>query len=77
MSDDLREAMELEKHLIAPDKWKNELRQHGEVVPAEIYKDLFGPSGGPIGLGRHPEKGLFVLASGQGPCIVWTEWEKN
>lgn len=43
-----------------------------DEVPLEM-QGFKNEDGYPIGAGRHPKFGWFVLASGQGPYIVWTE----
>lgn len=72
------EAFEAEKHMIPsvywhahfknlPKEWADKLRTH--------RKDPF--NGEPTGLALVPGKGYCILACGQGPFIVWKEWEKR
>lgn len=61
--------MDLEEYLISSERWDlevpPEVRIEGIMDEVERY---------PVGYGRHPEKGWFVLAAGQGPFLVWSEW---
>jgi len=50
----------LEKYLIDPLRWEDDPSWSG--------------NGPPIGLGKHPTKGWFVMCSGQGPFVAWSEW---
>jgi hypothetical protein len=72
MSHDVNEALALEKHMIAPERWDlevpPEVRLHG--IEDEIVRY-------PIGYGRHPDRGWFVISGGQGPFLVWAEWQQE
>jgi len=60
--------MDLEDHLIAPERWDLE-------VPPEVRVEGIDDEGSyPTGYGRHPEHGWFVLGAGQGPFIIWAQW---
>ena len=60
--------MALEEHLIPPERWDLE-------VPPEVRVHGVEDEGSyPIGYGRNPEKGWFVLSGGQGSFIVWAQW---
>jgi hypothetical protein len=65
------EAMMLERDLISPEKWQqlyNEMpNECREIVDNHSFDD------GPIGIGRNEIYGWFILASGQGPFLVWKE----
>lgn len=65
-------ALSLEQHLIEPDRWDREVppevRIHG--IEDEVVRY-------PTGYGRHPELGWFVLSTGQGPFVVWAEWQEK
>ena len=65
----------LEKYLIDPAKW-NEDESWRDVAPADIRSlvDDAGPGRPSVGLGRHPEKGWFVMVTGQGPAVAWSQW---
>ena len=57
----------LEKLLIPPDKWEDN-------VPYDIKQFLNLHDKSPIGTGRHPVIGWFIIeSSGQGPYIIWHE----
>lgn len=64
-------AGSLEQYLIPPERWDREVpgevRVHGITDEVERY---------PIGYGRHPEDGWFLLGSGQGPFIIYAQWEQ-
>ena len=80
---DMLEASEMERYLIRFDKWDR--KELEGVVPDDVIEELFSPSTDddgniikqPIGLGRHPEKGWFVLGAGQGPFFIWAQWDKR
>lgn len=65
---DMREAMEVERFLLPLERWTEAPREAQEVV-----FDSMG--GGPVGIAKHPDKGWFVVMSGQGPFIAWREGE--
>lgn len=65
---------DLEDYLIEPDQW-NQDQSWRQVVPADLLQELEGPPQ-PIGLGRHPDLGWFVMYAGQGPFLAWSEKEK-
>jgi hypothetical protein len=69
----LSQALELERYLIEPRHWYKD-QSWLELVPPDVIEEL-DTSEQPTGLGRHPTKGWFVLGTGQGPFIVWSEWE--
>lgn len=62
-------VFKLEKHLISPEKWTDEIIG---IFPKEIQEDLRAKDY-PIGIGYYEETGWFCLASGQGPYIVWMQ----
>ena len=62
----------LEGNLINPNKWE----EHKNNVPPEKWALLHDESG-PIGLGFTPETGYYIIASGQGPFVVWMEKEHS
>jgi hypothetical protein len=65
------DAMSLEEHLVPPARWDVE-------VPPEVRLHGIEDEGSyPVGYGRHPEKGWFVLGTGQGPFVIWAEWENE
>ena len=69
----LQEAWALEKYFVE-DYDAHEVAAK-KVLPDDLYKELYvNKSEYPIGLGKHPERGYFVLGSGQGPFIIWSEW---
>jgi len=54
----------------------DEVAKH--VPPREIISYFLSVEQGyPVGLGYYPDKGWFMSASGQGPSIVWCEWEQQ
>jgi hypothetical protein len=65
-------AMSLEQHMIPPERWDRdvppEVRVHG--IEDEVVRY-------PVGYGRHPELGWFVISCGEGPFVVWAEWEQQ
>lgn len=66
----------LEKYLIAPEKWEDDPSWRN-VLPSEEIEaldDSWSGNGPSIGLGKHPEKGWFVMCCGQGPFVDWSEW---
>lgn len=65
MLDDLS----LERHLIPPERWDLEVPPEVRVEGISDEIDRY-----PVGYGRHPDKGWFVLGAGQGPFIIWAEW---
>ena len=70
MTHDFSEAFALERYLIPPDEWDDSgaPRAVMDIVTEET------DAGVSAGIGYHPEKGWFVLESGQGPFIVWSTW---
>ena len=62
-------ALWLEKFLVS---WKNvpwdEVPEGMQEFKDEEYCRM---QGGPIGIGKHPTLGWFVLACGQGPFVIW------
>lgn len=63
---------ELEDFLIPIEKWDQD-PSWKQKVPQDIQQDLLRGDY-PMGLARHPTLGWCVLASGQGPFVVWGEW---
>lgn len=63
----------LEQYLIHPDHWNDDTSWQ-DFVPATLQDELHAANGPPIGLGRHPDKGWFVLGAGQGPTTLWSQW---
>lgn len=71
MTHDFNEALSLEKHMIPPERWDLE-------VPPEVrLHGIEDERSHPTGYGRHPDKGWFVLGSGQGPFVIWSEWDHD
>ena len=64
-----QEAMDLEKDLISPEDWHTAPK--GVRLLAEDAK-----SSGSTGIGKC-YMGWFVLGTGQGPFIIWREWEEQ
>jgi hypothetical protein len=65
------EAFCLEALLLEPDRWDLE-------VPPEVrIRGIDAEGSYPIGYGRHPEKGWFVLTTAQGPALLWAEWRHD
>lgn len=72
-------VFQLEKRLIPFYEWVN----HKDKLPTNIWNmianhmaaiELYGGgSVGPLGLGFDDELGYYMLASGQGPFVVWME----
>ena len=64
------EAGSLEQYIIPSESWDREVpgevRVHG-IADDESY---------PTGYGRHPEDGWFVLGAGQGPFLIYAQWEQ-
>lgn len=61
-------AGSLERYLIRPDTWDRE-------VPGRVRVHGIDDEGKqPVGYGRHPEDGWFVLGTGQGPFILYADW---
>lgn len=67
MLDDLS----LERHLILPERWDLEVPPEVRVEGISDEIDRY-----PVGYGYHPDKGWFVLGAGQGPFIIWAEWQQ-
>lgn len=65
----------LEKYLICPVNWDDDISWRG-IIPRQYVEELDSAAPGrqPIGLGRHPKGGWFVMCSGQGPFVAWSEW---
>jgi len=59
---------ELEKHLISPEQWKDFYSR----MPRECQEVADGPSEC-LGIGFCDEYGWFILGSGQGPHICWSQ----
>jgi hypothetical protein len=71
----MQEAWDLEKNLISPKLLKRE--EVDGIIPEYILDDFFGDKmGEPLGIGKDP-RGWFVLGTGQGPCIIWQEWDNR
>jgi hypothetical protein len=64
--------MSLEKHMIPPERWDREVPPEVRVYGIEDEVVRY-----PVGYGRHPELGWFVISTGQGPFVVWAEWEQK
>lgn len=59
----------LETYLIPPESWDR-------MVPGFVRIQGIADEGSqPVGYGRHPEKGWFVLGTGQGPFLIYAEWD--
>ena len=61
----------LEDDLISPKKWK----ELYDEMPPECKRQVDGPNHYPTGIGRNEELGWFVMATGQGPILMWSEKE--
>ena len=78
----MSEANELEKYIIQPEHHKDDSSWRA-VVPRWLLDELvFGSF--PTLLGKHPDKGWFVLSCSEfGACstgglfVVWKEWTSN
>ena len=58
----------LEDDLIAPDRWQNLLNE----MPKECQKVANkAPQG--LGIGKNKKLGWFIMGSGQGPQLCWSE----
>ncbi len=57
-----------ENDLIDPDKWLSLY----EEMPEECKKVVDGPRDC-IGIGKNADLGWFIMGSGQGPCLLWSE----
>lgn len=65
-------CLDLEDHLIPPGEWQARYSE----MPRECKEVVDGPrDGGPVGIGYKEGKGWFVLCSGQGPFLAWSEWK--
>jgi len=58
----------LENDLIYPEKWKSLYNK----MPKECQKIVNGPPEC-IGIGKNKKLGWFIMGSGQGPCLLWSE----
>jgi hypothetical protein len=58
----------LEKELIDPKLWRGLYFK----MPQKCKEIVDGPVEC-IGIGRNKELGWFIMGSGQGPCLLWTE----
>jgi len=67
-------AYGLEQYGIDPDQWEAN-PEWKSILPVDVIEELSEPY--PIMLGKHPTKGWFVLGTGQGPYIIWTEWDNG
>lgn len=61
----------LEMQLINPNRWKSFYNE----MPKECKDVVDNPNqqGGPTGIGLSHTIGWFILASGQGPSLIWSE----
>ncbi len=57
-----------ENDLISPEKWKELYDQ----MPKECQEVVDGPPEC-LGIGRNEKLGWFIMGSGQGPCLLWSE----
>ena len=74
------EAFEAERHGIPTDEWEKHLDNFPKEWADQLrahQADPMGPGsmGGPTGIALVPDKGYCIIACGQGPFIVWAEWE--
>ena len=66
----MNDAGSLEQYMLPPERWDRE-------VPGEVRVEGIDDEGSyPVGYGRHPEQGWFVLGAGQGPYLIWAEWQQ-
>lgn len=69
--DKQQEAMNCEKYLISGDWYSYQNNIPFDVIQRAIKTRNEGI---PTGIGKHPEKGWFILVTGQGPHFIWREW---
>ena len=62
--------MKLEEDLIPPYLW-NEFSTL--LIPIEILEVAMNPEPQGLGIGYNEELGWFILGSGQGPGLVWSQ----
>ena len=58
----------LENNLIHPEKWHSLY----ESMPNECKDIVLGPLDC-LGIGRNKRLGWFIMGSGQGPSLLWSE----
>lgn len=61
----------LEDDLISPEKWWGLYNE----MPNECREVVIYDSDQPIGIGKNEEYGWFIIGSGQGPVLLWSEKE--
>ncbi len=59
----------LEDDLIPPDKWRELYNQ----MPLECQRIVDGPNHYPVGIAKNDELGWFIMTTGQGPVVMWSE----
>lgn len=62
--------LELETILLPPELWEN----FYDIMPNECKEVVDGPPQC-LGIGRHKKLGWYIVGSGQGPCLLWSEYE--
>lgn len=62
-------VFDIEDYLIPPDQWDTCGAPEKAIKLVKEGRD----DGYPSALANHPDWGWFVLESGQGPCVVWSE----
>lgn len=72
---DIPTAMSLEKFLISPEEWED--HPWRSIVPQdkidlidEAIEERF-----PVGVAYVPDWGYALLAAGQGPFVIWSEFD--
>ncbi|MGD9156858.1 MAG: hypothetical protein PVG39_00490 [Desulfobacteraceae bacterium] len=60
--------LELEKIMLPSELWKH----FYDIMPKEC-KEVVDNSEPLIGIGRHKKIGWYIVGSGQGPCLLWSE----
>ncbi len=65
-----------EDYLIPHEQW-DDLYDQMPVECRQVVDSTAEELGGPVGIGRHPDWGWFVGASGQGPFVAWRENEEG
>ena len=68
-------AYNLEKFIIYPEEWTG---ADERAIPPDVFKmvnDEIKVGGPPIGIAYVPNWGYCVLASGQGPFVVWSQFD--
>ncbi len=73
---DIPTAMSLEKFLLPTDEWMREDHPWRSIVPRdkidlidEAMDERFS-----VGVAYHPDWGYALLGTGQGPFVIWSEF---